>query len=160
MSLFLAILIVIAGFIGGGYTIARHTNENIKPVEVGSDGSDGIQNPSKPIDNNDGSVVALALGESGTFNNVTITPTELVSDSRCPRDVQCIWAGTVEVQATIQSEKETKIKVFRPGDLEIVALSNGGMEVDFLDAFPYPTSASPVPASEYRFQFQFVPIGD
>ena len=159
MSLFLAILIVIAGFVGGGYAIVRH-EDNTKPADVTPSGPDGISNLPKPTDKEDGSVVTLALGESGTFNNVTITPTELVSDSRCPKDVQCIWAGTVEVQAIIQSEKETKTKIFRPNDLEIVAVSDGGMEVDFLDASPYPTSSSAVPVSEYRFQFQFVPIGD
>ena len=42
--------------------------------------------------------ITTTLGQVSTALNVSITPKEVVSDSRCPSDVQCIWAGTVEVR--------------------------------------------------------------
>jgi hypothetical protein len=43
------------------------------------------------------------IGRAATGLGVTITPTSVVEDSRCPVDVQCIQAGTVRVQATLKS---------------------------------------------------------
>ncbi len=46
--------------------------------------------------------VTLRLGESASFNGITITPIKVEEDSRCAKDVQCVWAGTVKV--SVKSE--------------------------------------------------------
>jgi hypothetical protein len=50
-----------------------------------------------------GGSVSAALGQKILTGGVYITPLELVEDSRCPADVQCIQAGTVRIRATINS---------------------------------------------------------
>ncbi len=50
----------------------------------------------------EGSII-LKLGEKGVFRNISIKPIEVVEDSRCPQDVQCIWAGTLRVRTEIVS---------------------------------------------------------
>lgn len=47
--------------------------------------------------------VTLALGETARFGTLSITPTEIVEDSRCPLGVLCIQAGTVRVAVRINA---------------------------------------------------------
>jgi hypothetical protein len=42
-------------------------------------------------------VFNLKIGEKAGNTNIVIQPTEILEDSRCPLDVQCIQAGTVRV---------------------------------------------------------------
>lgn len=52
----------------------------------------------------------IAVGQTKFVNGVRITLNSIVEDSRCPIDVQCIRAGTVTVNVTLQSDtdKETR----------------------------------------------------
>ena len=50
----------------------------------------------------EGSII-LKIGEKGVFRNISIEPIEVLEDSRCPRDVQCIWAGTLKLRIRINS---------------------------------------------------------
>lgn len=45
----------------------------------------------------------LAIGANAIINGTTIGVLDLVEDSRCPIDVQCIQAGTVRVRTSIDS---------------------------------------------------------
>lgn len=54
--------------------------------------------PSGPV-----AAAGVALGQQTTIGGVLITPLELVEDSRCPVDVQCIQAGTVRVRVAINA---------------------------------------------------------
>lgn len=47
------------------------------------------------------STVTTYLGGTATGLGVSVNPTKVVSDSRCPAGVACIWAGTVEVQTVL-----------------------------------------------------------
>lgn len=49
------------------------------------------------------SMVTVAVGERATVSGVTIEPKAIVSDSRCPIDVTCVWAGTVEVRTVLST---------------------------------------------------------
>ena len=46
----------------------------------------------------DGSSVSLGVGQSAQLaDGSQIDYTQLVNDSRCPPDVQCVWAGDAEI---------------------------------------------------------------
>lgn len=51
----------------------------------------------------------VKLGETKFVGGVNITLSDIVADSRCPVDVQCIQAGSVRAKVTLQSDtdKET-----------------------------------------------------
>jgi hypothetical protein len=56
-------------------------------------------------------VAKITLGETVLFENTTITFKRVIEDSRCPKDVDCIWAGQAKVLIVIEtkdtnSEKE------------------------------------------------------
>ena len=52
-------------------------------------------------------LVTLKLGETGHFNGISITPLRVEEDSRCAKDVQCVWAGTVKV--SVRSDLATGV---------------------------------------------------
>ncbi len=52
-------------------------------------------------------VAKIPFGESVIFEDVTITFSKILEDSRCPSDVTCVWAGQAKVLAKIQTQEGT-----------------------------------------------------
>ena len=46
----------------------------------------------------------MSVGETKEINGLRITLNEIVEDSRCPSDVQCIWAGRLVANVTLKSD--------------------------------------------------------
>ncbi|MEM7186334.1 MAG: hypothetical protein AAF466_06715 [Bacteroidota bacterium] len=60
--------------------------------------------------------IKVALSESIETHEVTVEFLEVLEDSRCPKDVECLWAGRARV----------KVKVSRPDtDSEILEITLG-----------------------------------
>lgn len=57
----------------------------------------------------------LLLNQSGSTLGLTLTPTEVVDDSRCPIDVNCIQAGTVHMRASLSTTAATQAQLFEIG---------------------------------------------
>ncbi len=51
-------------------------------------------------------LITLRIGETASVRGISITPTKVTEDSRCPTDVTCVWSGTVKV--TIKSTASGK----------------------------------------------------
>jgi hypothetical protein len=91
----------------------------------------------------------LRMAETGETLDVSITPRELLEDSRCPADVQCIQAGTVRIMATISSglgtgEQELELGQTITTEAELVTLT---------DVIPMTEADQEVADSEYMFEF-------
>lgn len=71
-----------------------------------------------PCPNTDSSsaVVTTSLGKNATALSVTVSPIEIVSDSRCPSDVTCVWAGTVEVRTSLATPVAHGEQVLKLGE--------------------------------------------
>src|SRR5215212_4403564 len=56
-----------------------------------------------------GMPIQLAPGQSAVFaaEKLEVQFTRIASDSRCPNDVTCVWAGEVLVQLAIRSKGRT-----------------------------------------------------
>ncbi len=63
---------------------------------------------------------------------LTINPREVVSDSRCPKDVQCIWAGTVQVRAAVETKVAHGEHVFTLGEAKTI----GDLTVTLVEVRP------------------------
>jgi|SRR3990167_10239605 len=90
------------------------------------------------------------LNRSVSALGVTITPRQVLEDSRCPVDVTCIQAGTVRVRADLTSGLGTANQIFELGkpittETEIVELIGVG---------PQSISGRQIDASQYRFTFR------
>lgn len=90
------------------------------------------------------------LGGSATALNVTVNPRKIVSDSRCPLDVQCIWAGTVEVRTVLSTQVAHGEHVLTLGQPQTF----GDFTVTLTDVTPAPKAGDPIPESSYRFTFE------
>ncbi len=93
------------------------------------------------------------LNKKITISGVSITPIELISDSRCPVDVQCVWAGTVYVKVKI--EFGASIQESRIGLGNSVRFLNTGVELK--NVFPQPYAGVSIKPENYYFEFNIVP---
>lgn len=95
------------------------------------------------------SIVTTYLGGTVTGLNVSVSPQEVVSDSRCPVDVTCIWAGTVEVRTVLSTSVSHGEHVLTLGEPQ----SFGEYIVTLIDVSPAKTQEA-VTESSYRFTFE------
>lgn len=96
--------------------------------------------------------VTVALNETAVAGNVSITPLEVVEDSRCPKDVQCIQAGTVRLSVRTASGLGESEMVLTQG----IAMTTEAEIITLTDAVPEKMSTAPVSDAAYRFTFEVV----
>lgn len=116
---------------------------------VGRTGTD-CQFQACPLPQASSTIVYTSLGQTSTGLNVSLTPKEVVSDSRCPSQVQCVWAGTVEVRtvmATKVSHGEHVLKIDVPQVF-------GDYVVTLVQVTPDPKAGVEIPSSSYRFEYE------
>jgi hypothetical protein len=94
--------------------------------------------------------VTTKIGQSSTGLNVTINPTEVISDSRCPMDVQCIWAGTVEVKTTLSTQVSHGEHVLKLGEPQ----NFGNYTVTLTEVSPDTKAGIKIQNSLYKFIFE------
>lgn len=90
------------------------------------------------------------VGGSPTVLTVMVKPLEVISDSRCPQDVQCVWAGNVEVRtvlATPVSHGEHTMVLGEPQRF-------GVFDVTLTEVTPAPSAGTDIPESSYRFTYR------
>jgi len=134
MKTSVAIGIVVALMVGGGawYLLARDTA------------------PTVPIIVNENGLVEVSLGQTISALGVTITPLEVLEDSRCPTDVVCIQAGRVRLRATLVSGLGTADQVFIIGE----PITTEAEEVTLVAVEPAPVSTVAIKNADYRFTFK------
>ncbi|MFA6446053.1 MAG: Gmad2 immunoglobulin-like domain-containing protein [Candidatus Paceibacterota bacterium] len=97
-----------------------------------------------------GTVTPVNINEKILNNGVYITPLQVISDSRCPNDVVCVWAGEILV----------KIKLETDGIINVVELkeggntSIGGSTVTLENVLPENKSTVSIQAKDYKFTFK------
>ncbi len=88
------------------------------------------------------------IRESGleiTFNRV-------IEDSRCPKGVECVWAGNGKVEISIHSPgEESRIKEINT-NLEPKEIMAGKYKIRLLELQPYPEKNLQIPPEEYRIK--------
>ncbi|MFA5996881.1 MAG: hypothetical protein WC791_00120 [Candidatus Paceibacterota bacterium] len=101
----------------------------------------------------DNGQVVLGLGETGKVGDMTIKVNSVVSDSRCPADVQCIWAGELKVNITLATASKSETKDMTVGKEAFVF---EGHTVTITDAPAVPNSSVKVGRDYYRIGFNVV----
>lgn len=96
----------------------------------------------------DGSA-GTTLGQSVTIQGLMITPKEVLEDSRCPKDVQCIQAGRVRIQTVIVSEGKATTTEMTLGEPVLIS----GAQVTLTVVAPDKISKVAIKPGEYRFTF-------
>ena len=92
--------------------------------------------------------IQLAPGQSAVYDaeNLEVKFVGIDSDSRCPSDVACVWAGEVIVRLTVRKDRRTK---------ELSIKGNENLPVDrfvvsVLEVLPPPKSTQRIAPADYR----------
>ena len=82
--------------------------------------------------------------------SLTLTPEEVIEDSRCPMDAMCIQQGTARVRVLIASGMGTStmtLTLDEPATTEAETILLTAVE-------PYPMASDPTEDEQYRFTFR------
>src|SRR5262245_51503364 len=92
--------------------------------------------------------VQLAPGQSAEFDagKLEVEFTGIVSDSRCPSDVTCVWAGEVVARFAVRTDGRTTQHEIK----ETQSATVGGYTVTLLQVLPAHSSSQPIAAQDYR----------
>lgn len=99
-----------------------------------------------------------ALGEpqeAGRYEgDLVMTPLEVIEDSRCPIEAECVWEGRVLLKSELRMGHEIiTVELTTEEALRI----NGGM-LSIAEVAPEQSVEwSPIPSENYRFGFRFAP---
>lgn len=97
-----------------------------------------------------GQTFELGVAKSQTVDSgLRVTLNSVTSDSRCPTDVTCVWAGDATLQLTVSAPGVPA----RNGELHAAkldeSLSIGGFEIHLRELRPAPLSTRPIAPADY-----------
>ena len=97
-----------------------------------------------------GQEVTLAIGETRQLpGGAWLALTAVPGDSRCPRDVVCVWAGSVAATLRLGVGPDDTVATINTM-LAPMAFAFRGWRVALRDASPQPVAGVPIPAESYR----------
>lgn len=101
-----------------------------------------------------GVAFSLPVGKTATVNgtSVRITFNRVTDDSRCPVDVQCVWAGDAKIELTITGQGG-------PADAKVISITppnneatSGNLRIRFVGLAPAPKQSEPGASRAYIAQ--------
>lgn len=96
--------------------------------------------------------VTAALGESVSLLGETLTPLEVLEDSRCPMDATCIQAGQARVEVQLVGGMGTSSMPFFLGATDPITTEVNSFWL--VEVEPYPMASDPTEDVQYRFTFR------
>jgi len=100
----------------------------------------------------DSLVVSVKLTQSVIINNeLTLTFQEVVSDSRCPINADCIWEGDGEVKFVLEKGNDSN-NILLHTTLKPKYVEFAGYQIKLKSLNPYPQTTDPIKAEEYSVE--------
>jgi hypothetical protein len=96
----------------------------------------------------DTAFLELPVGRSADNGEISVTFDGVSEDSRCPTDVECVWAGNGAIRLTLTGGDETEVVILN-STLNPREASFGPYSIGFRDLTPYPVSGEPLDPGEY-----------
>jgi hypothetical protein len=104
-----------------------------------------------------GRVVLGVSGQAEVAPGLVLTLERVVSDSRCPVDVNCVWAGEIRVALSLERpQTEAPRHEFELASTAPKATALG-LAFELLEALPEPRSTAKIAASDYRVSLRIGP---
>ncbi|MFN2259492.1 MAG: hypothetical protein ABR601_06600 [Parasphingopyxis sp.] len=94
-----------------------------------------------------------AIGEATRAGTLTVTPLEIVEDSRCPEGVHCVWAGRLVVRTRIEGDPSRLVELTLG---EEIRAADGLLELDRIE--PEAAEGIEIPPGRYRFHYRHAPF--
>jgi hypothetical protein len=105
---------------------------------------ESLTGPTVPVDQD----FVLAPGESASVEEITVRFLNVVNDSRCPKDVTCVWAGDAHVRIDVTSTDGRREYDLHTADMKPVV--HGAYTIHLVNVQPEPISGQPIDPGEYR----------
>lgn len=99
--------------------------------------------------------VTLSVGQAASVEGLALTLNKIANDSRCPRGVQCIWAGSVAANITLVSSVKSENKDMALGD---APYKFGNYRISITKVDPYPAAKQQLRQDEYRVTFHIAAL--
>ena len=112
-------------------------------------GACGADSPARPTPVDLGGEVTLAPGQSAATRDgrLEVRFFDVAEDSRCPRDVTCVWAGEVTLRLRLAPRSQEGVeRDVKQGESTII----DGLKIEVLRVQPVPVSTRPIARDEYR----------
>lgn len=92
--------------------------------------------------------IKIPLGETVHFEEVSVKFVSVLEDSRCPLDVQCIWAGEAKLVVEINENGKDQIakELLFNGKQKNILFTKSGYQLRGVALLPYPAVSN----SEHR----------
>lgn len=95
--------------------------------------------------------MAAGFGQRLYVDGPHVTPLKLIEDSRCPSDVDCVWAGRVRLLIRIETGRGAVEREIASN--EALPVADGTLRLAAIH--PDRVSRTVIPPAEYRFSFRF-----
>jgi hypothetical protein len=95
--------------------------------------------------------ITARLGQSVIVDGPRIRPIAIIEDSRCPRGVQCVWAGQVRLKIRVGQGRSSSVKEVTLGSS--VAVADGSLSL--VSVTPERVAGRTLRPVDYRFGFTF-----
>jgi hypothetical protein len=84
----------------------------------------------------------VPLGKTVQFKNASVKFIKVLEDSRCPKDVTCVWAGQAKllVEVTEKGKSTKEMELLFGGSSKNVLCSEEGYQLTGMSLSPYPVS--------------------
>ena len=89
-----------------------------------------------------------SLNEVANLDGLTVRPLAVIEDSRCPAQVQCVWAGRVRIRAEVSGDGIRELTLGEP-----VTVSSGTLTL--VDVRPGKRAPEAIAPRAYQFTFRF-----
>lgn len=94
-------------------------------------------------------VVVAAIGETADLGGgLSVRPLEVIEDSRCPRDVLCVWQGRLRLRALVNGREEILAWA------EAFDTPRGGVTLAIVSPGRWSEWTHPEPPPPYHFGFR------
>lgn len=94
----------------------------------------------------------MRIGETTQFAGTKVTVVKLLEDSRCPAEVNCVWAGRVKISLAIVRDGGTNMRELG-SDTPIQAL---GGTLELLQTRPERRADRIIAPGDYRFTIRYM----
>lgn len=92
---------------------------------------------------------SVSLGDAHMDAQVTVGLDAVSNDSRCPRDVQCMWEGDAEVAVWLRVGDDERRKAVLHVTRDPKTFEHGGYRLVLQGLEPYPVSTESIAAEDY-----------
>lgn len=111
--------------------------------------------------------LTLEVAKSGTLrfeaqvkkeDQIYLEFAKVLGDSRCPKDVNCVWAGNVQIAVNLAvNEKKNDWRILSIGARALSKLEFEGYTFELVEVNPYPTTQNEKSTHPYSAKIKVYP---